>query len=120
MALTLRLGFYWTLMSLTAFAAESEPISFEKILRNTLEKNAQIQESVQDIEIARQQLERANAALFPTAASLFATAQARPSAAFCDTPRAIKPSSMWRAWRLCLPVYFELSPRGIGQASSTA
>jgi outer membrane protein len=51
--------------ALTA-AAAVEP-SFETLLKNTLEKNAQIQESVQDIEIARQQLERANAALWPSA-----------------------------------------------------
>ncbi len=57
----------------SAFAGE-ESLSFEKILKNTLENNAQILESAQDIEVARQQLERANAALWPTASALILAA----------------------------------------------
>lgn len=52
-----------------AWGAE-EPMPFEKILKVTLERNAQIQEAAADIEIARQQLERANAALFPSASAI--------------------------------------------------
>ncbi len=73
MTLMLKLGFTGMLLLGSAFGAD-DPLSFEKLLKNTLEKNGQIAESAQDIEIARQQLERANAAAWPTANAMILAA----------------------------------------------
>ena len=44
---------------------------------------------------------------------LLTVAQARRSASFLGTPRSSYPSSICSAWRFCLAVYFNLSPRGM-------
>lgn len=45
---------------------QAEPLSLESLLRNARSRNAQIKEAEADIEIARAQLDRARAAMFPT------------------------------------------------------
>ncbi len=69
-----RLIGFWMLLTMGAALAAEEPIGFEMLLKNTLQKNGQIQESMGDIEVARQQLERANAALYPSANALLLAA----------------------------------------------
>jgi hypothetical protein len=54
----------------------------------------------------------------PPPVSLFTVAQARRSASPRETPRFSYPSSICSAWRFCLLVYEDLSPRGIIEASS--
>ena len=53
----------------------------------------------------------------PPPVSLFTVAQARRAASPRETPRSSYPSSMCSAWRFCLLVYDDLSPRGIVVAS---
>ena len=55
---------------------------------------------------------------FPPPVSLFTVAQARRSASRRETPRFSYPSSICSAWRFCLLVYEDLSPRGIIVTSS--
>jgi hypothetical protein len=50
---------------------------------------------------------------FPPPLSLFTVAHARPSAVFVLTPRFSYPSAMCSAFRFCLSVYFDFSPRGM-------
>jgi len=50
---------------------------------------------------------------FPPPSSLFTVAQARRSASRRETPRFSYPSSMCSAFRFCLLVYDDLSPRGM-------
>ncbi|NBX93640.1 MAG: TolC family protein [Proteobacteria bacterium] len=50
-----------------AAAAQVPPLTFETLLKNTLSNNGMIQESAQDIEVARAQLDRARAAFWPKA-----------------------------------------------------
>src|SRR5262245_20246296 len=78
----------------SAWGAEEEPLMpFENILKVTLEKNAQIQEAVADIEIARQQLERANAALFPSVSAIILAAPI-----FEERGNALKSTSNLSNW----------------------
>jgi hypothetical protein len=53
----------------------------------------------------------------PPPVSLFTVAQARRAASPRETPRSSYPSSMCSAWRFCLLVYDDLSPRGMVVAS---
>jgi hypothetical protein len=58
-------------------------------------------------------LPRPEPLFLPPPESLFTVAQARRSASSSETPRSSYPSSMWWAFRFCLPVYADLSPRGM-------
>src|SRR5262249_33814479 len=51
--------------------------------------------------------------LLPPPDSLLTVAQARRSASPSGTPRPSYPSAMCSAFRFCLSVYFDLSPRGM-------
>lgn len=81
--------------SLTLFAADTPPeeITFEKIIKATLANNGQIQEAVQDIEIARAQLEQARSAIFPKGNVLVIGAPI-----FEETGNALKSTSNWKKW----------------------
>lgn len=70
-----------------------DAITLETILKSTLEKNGQIQESVQDIEIARAQLARANAAVFPKAEAVVLLAPI-----FEERGNALESHSNWSKW----------------------
>lgn len=83
--------------------AVENPIGLEWVLKNTLSKNGQIKESEQDIEIARQQLERANAALFPTGSALFLAAPI-----FEERGNALRSTSNWNRWGPFLKTGFQL------------
>jgi outer membrane protein TolC len=48
-------------------APSPQPLTFENLLKSTLSNNGMIQESAQDIEVARAQLDRAKAAFWPKA-----------------------------------------------------
>lgn len=80
-------------------AAEPEPAleeptaQLENVLKNVLGRNAQIQESVQDIEIARSQLDLAKSALFPRAEVLILAA---PMPA--ETGNALHSDIDWNNW----------------------
>jgi hypothetical protein len=58
-------------------------------------------------------LPRPDPLCFPPPSSLFTVAQARRSASRRETPRFSYPSSICSAFRFCLLVYDDLSPRGM-------
>lgn len=68
-------------------------LSLESILKNTLANNAQIQESLQDVEAARAQLDQARAALWPKASAIVLAAPI-----FEETGDAIHSTSNWKKW----------------------
>ena len=67
--------------------------SLEEILRSTIQKNGQIQESLMDVEIARAQLDLAKSALFPKASALLIAAPI-----FEERGNAISSESNWSKW----------------------
>jgi outer membrane protein TolC len=78
--------------ALAATAEDSGP-TLESLLRSTLAKNGQIQESVEDIEIARSQLEQARAAVWPHASALLLAAPI-----FEERGNALRSTSNWNKW----------------------
>ncbi len=77
----------------TTDSGGGDSISLDTLLRNTLQRNGQIQESLQDIEIAKSQVDLARAALFPHGS---ATILAAPI--FQETGDALNSTSNWSKW----------------------
>jgi outer membrane protein TolC len=70
-----------------------EDLTLDNILRNTLLNNGQIKESLQDIEIARGQLEQARAIFYPKAAAMMLAAPI-----FKETGNAVSSTQDWSTW----------------------
>lgn len=89
--------FLWSTPS--SWAAESppegqkDPISLSSLLKAASAQNGQIQEALQDIEIARGQLARAKAALFPKASALVLAAPI-----FEEKGNALASTSNYSTW----------------------
>ncbi len=87
------------IFSFTLFAAPTPPaetpsnVSLEEILKATSENNGMIQESLQDVEVARAQLEQAKAALYPKATLMVLAAPI-----FEETGDALQSKSNWSKW----------------------
>lgn len=68
-------------------------ISLEQLLKNTLANSGQIQESMQDIEIARAQLDQARAAMWPKASAIVLAAPI-----FEERGNATASTANWSKW----------------------
>jgi len=81
-----------------SFAAPSpekanEPVTLEQLLRNALERNGQIQESLQDVEVAKSHVDLARAAQWPKASALMLAAPI-----FEERGNAVSSRSNWNKW----------------------
>lgn len=68
-------------------------LSLETLLKNALERNGQIKESMQDVEVAKSQLDQANAARYPKGTATFIAAPI-----FEETGNAVQSYSNWNKW----------------------
>jgi outer membrane protein TolC len=69
------------------------PLNLETVLKNTLNRSGQIKEAVEDVEIARQQLARANAAMYPQASGVIIGAPI-----FEERGNAVSSTQNWGKW----------------------
>jgi outer membrane protein len=93
----------WSLIlwacALPAWAAPAGPqvsdgdLTLEQLLKNTLERNAQIQETLADVEVAKSQVDLAKAALWPKAQAIVLAAPI-----FEERGNALKSTSNWSHW----------------------
>lgn len=93
--LSIFLGVSCLVTSFPLLAAEHpvEAVTFESVLKSTLTQSGQIQEAVQDIEIARAQLELARSAIFPKGNILVLGAPI-----FEEKGDALRSQSNWNRW----------------------
>jgi outer membrane protein TolC len=76
-----------------ASPAENAPLTLDVLIKNTLERNGMIQETLQDIEMAKAQVDQARAAVFPHGQAVILAAPI-----FEERGNALHSDSNWSKW----------------------